>query len=565
MSAQARFRGGGAGVRRLSPLVLSGLLALGATTALARVPEPAPAPPGRGAVASENATATRDALAVLRAGGSAADAAITAALVAGVTAPTSSGLGGGGFALVWDHAARRPFLLDFRETAPKDLDPAPFEARPLAPPRIGALVGTPGEARGLYELHRRAGRKPWAELVRRAEARASAGFAASPHLANMLAYARSDLERVPGLASIYFPGGRPAVVGTTVRNPRLAETLRRLAAEGPDALYRGSVAEEIVEVARAHGGKLSLDDLAGYQVKERTPLRVRYEGHDVYTMPLPSAGGLMVAETLRLAPADELRALGFGTPAYRHFVAELLRGAIADRMRYLGDGDFEKVSLEALLDEERLAQRRASIALDRTHALPRFGLEGGGTHHLVTSDKAGNVVALTTTVNRLFGAKLHAEQSGVVLNDQLDDFTSQESVKPFGLTQSPNRPRPLARPLSSMTPTIVVKDGLPVLALGGSGGPAIATNVTQVLLGSLVFGQEPAAATRAERFYVPSSRATILVEKGTPEEHVRDLEQRGEIVGVMPFNGTAVQALRFDGGTARGGADPRKHGEAGVE
>lgn len=519
----------------------------------------------RGAVTSENATATREALRVLREGGNAADAAVVAALVAGVTTPTSSGLGGGGFALTWEASAQRARLLDFRETAPAELDPEPFEERPLPREKIGALVGVPGEAKGLYELHRLQGKLPWSQLVRRAEERARQGFPVSPHVAKMLAYAAADLKQVPGLAGLYFPGGKPAVQGALVRNPALAETLRRLRSEGPQVLYEGPIAEEIVEVARAHGSKLRLEDFAAYQVKEREPLRVPYEDYEVLTMPLPSAGGFIVAQTLGLFPAEELRRLGHGSPAYQHWVAEGLRAGIADRMRYLGDGDFEQVSLEKLLAPERLAQRRASLALDRTHALPRFGLEGTGTHHLITADREGNVVSLTTTVNRLFGAKLHAERSGIILNDELDDFTQKSAVQPFGLTESPNRPRPFARPLSSMTPTLVLQGGAPVLAVGGSGGPAIATNVTQALLGALVFGQEPAAAVSAPRFYIPSRHATIWVEQGTSEEHRADLEWRGEIVGIMRFTTTAVQMLRMDGGRIRGGADPRKSGEAGLQ
>lgn len=541
------------------------LLSLGcAAVAVAQPPELASRPPGQG-VASENATVSRDALSVLRAGGSAADAAITAALVGGVTAPTSSGLGGGGFALAWDAVRRAPFLLDFRETAPAALDPAVFEQRPLARERSGHLVGVPGEARGLFELHRRAGKLPWAQLVRFAEERARTGYIVSPHLAAMIQGPRSPVASVPALAALFSSGGRPAAVGMRLVNLPLAETLKRLGAEGPEVMYAGPVAEEFVAVARLHGSPLTLKDLGDYKVIERQPLRVPFDGHEVLTMPLPSAGGLTLAQLLQLFPAEELRRLGFASPAYRHLLAEGMRGALADRMRYLGDPAYESLDERSLLARARLQRRRDSIALDRTHALPRFGLEGAGTHHLVTSDRAGNVVTLTTTINRLFGAKLVAEKSGIVLNDELDDFTSIDAVKPFGLSRSPNRPRPGARPLSSMTPTLVLRAGKPVLALGGSGGPAIGTNVTQVLLGSLVFNQEPLAAVAAPRIYVPSQNATILLEPGTSTEHMADLERRGEIVALVPSNGTAVQLLRFDGSALRGASDPRKHGQALVE
>ncbi|HSC86243.1 MAG TPA: gamma-glutamyltransferase family protein [Polyangiaceae bacterium] len=516
--------------------------------------------PGQ-AVATENPTATRDALAILRGGGSAADAAITAALVAGVTSPSSSGLGGGGFALSYDAATGAVVALDFREVAPRGLNPADFERSPFAAEERGLWVGAPGEARGLYELHRRQGKLPWAQLVRRAEERARAGYLVSQHLANALGWSSKSIAALPGFAAIYYPQGKPAAVGVRLTNPALAATLRRLAAEGPDSIYQGPIAEEIVAAARAHGSSLALADLSDYKVVERTPLRVRYGAREVVTMPPPSAGGILVAQLLRLFPAEQLEPLGFASPAYRHLLAEGMRGALADRMRYLGDPDVQPVDVAALLDEKRLERRRASIALDRTHALPRFGLEESGTHHLVTADRRGNVVSLTTTVNRAFGAKLMTETSGIVLNDELDDFTLPGAVRPFGLSESPNRPRPGARPVSSMTPTLVFEAGQPVLALGGSGGMAIATNVAQVLLGSLVFGQTPEQALRAERFFVPTQNATLLVPGGTPPQQIEDLGRRGEIVGILPEFATAVQVVRFDGDGVRAGADPRKFGE----
>lgn len=546
----------------VGPLGLVAALLWAAPEARGEAADALPAP--RRAAASESVQATDAAMAVLRAGGTAADGAIAAALVAGVTAPSSSGAGGGGFVLAWDAEKKAPFVIDFRETAPAQIDAEAFDRRPFPPEERGRLVGVPGEVKGLFELHRRAGKLRWADLVGRAERQARLGFVVGPHLAGSLSYAAPALASQPAFATLYYPGGTAAPAGTRIVNPRLARTLARLAAEGPSALYGGAIAAELIELTRQHGGALQSSDLEGYRTVERTPLHTRWEGYDVYTMPLPSAGGLMVSQLLRLFSADELRRLGHGTPAYQHLIAEGMRGAIADRMRHLGDPAFVDVDVEELLDARRLAERRRKIALDRTHALPRFGLEEHGTHHLVTSDRIGNVVALTTTVNRGFGAKLMGETSGVVLNDELNDFTSLDDVEPFGMTASPNRARPGARPVSSMTPTIVVQRGQPVLALGGSGGPTIATNVTQLTLAALVFGHTPAQAVAAPRIYIPTRGKTLLVEEGTSAEHIADLEWRGEIVGTMPFKTTAVQMLRFDRGTAAA-ADPRKHGAAKVE
>jgi gamma-glutamyltranspeptidase/glutathione hydrolase len=281
----------------------------------------------------------------------------------------------------------------------------------------------------------------------------------------------------------------------------------------------------------------------------------------VYTMSLPSAGGMMLAQTLEMYPRAYLQKLGFNSGAYQHMVAEAMRASISDRMRFLGDPAFQKVDMAALISPERMKKRRARIALDRTHAIPRFDLDEHGTHHLVTADAAGNVVSLTTTVNTVFGAKYTGADSGVVLNDEMNDFTKDKDVAPFGMKESPNHARPGARPISSMTPTIVVKDGHVVLALGGSGGTTIATNVTQMVLSVLAFGHTPTQALAARRFYTPTHGPYMLLEKGVPEKTVKDLRWRGEIVGKMPFDSSAVQMIAIDqNGTKHPAADPRKHG-----
>lgn len=513
-------------------------------------------------VSSESAAATREAVQVLAEGGTATDGAIVAALVAGVTAPTSSGLGGGGFALGWSGRDQQVYCLDFRETAPRGLDPAPFEKRPLPPELMGHLVGVPGEIRGLFTLHQRSGKTPWAQLLMRAERHARQGYFVSPHLAAMLKNSAPKLSQVAGLAGLFYPQGKPALVGTRLTHPALGRTLALLASQGPDVLYRGPIAEEIVATARRFGSPITMEDLGRYQVRERTPLRVEFEQAEVYTMPAPSAGGLMVSQLLQLYSAEELRQLGHGTPAYQHLLAEGMRGALADRMRYASDADVQPFDLAGLTSPARLEKRRKSITLDRTHALPRFGLEEHGTHAIVVADREGSVISLTTTVNRLFGAKIYAENSGIILNDQLDDFAELEDVTPFGMKESPNRPRPDARPVSSMTPTLVLSHGRPVVALGGSGGMTIATNVVQVLLSALVFDHSAQKAVSAPRFYIPTSNFSIMLDPGARPEHKKSLEGRGEVVATMPFLTSAIQLLKFKDGQVDAAADPRKHGLA---
>jgi gamma-glutamyltranspeptidase/glutathione hydrolase len=525
-------------------------------------PKPAPAY----AVATESPGATREASKVLEAGGNAIDAAVCAALVAGFTNPPSSGIGGGGFALVWSARDRRPTILDFRETAPAAVDAAALDKRPVAEDKRGQMVGVPGEVAGLFELHQRFGKLAWKELVTRAANLAARGFAAEPHNVSRLTDSLSGpIKSSPGFRSVYLPGGKPPKLGQPLRAPRLAQTLRRIASDGRRGLYEGPVAADIVKTARAAGGGLELTDLQQYAVIERQPLRMSWAGKEILTMPPPSAGGILLAQVLGLFTPAELSALEKEPGKRLHLLAEAMRASFADRVRYLGDPAFVSVDVPKLLSSKRLAARKALMSEDRTHAQPRFGLEEAGTHHLVTVDADGNWVSLTTTVNDAFGAKLYAEQSGIVLNNELTDFSTSAAVAPFGLSESPNRPRPGARPVSSMLPTLVLDAGTPVAALGGSGGTTIAPNVTQVLLEVLTKNTTLAAALAAPRFTVPApaSGQTLWLESALLDAHGADLGARGELALAKDLK-NAVQIVSRDAQGFAAASDPRKGGQAAV-
>ncbi|HYP87910.1 MAG TPA: gamma-glutamyltransferase family protein [Polyangiaceae bacterium] len=519
--------------------------------------------PARVAVASENAVSTREGLAELAAGGNAIDAIVRAALVAGIASPSSSGLGGGGFAMIWRAATREPYVLDFRETAPAALDAPAFEARPFPPEERARATGVPGELAGLWQLQHELGKRNWRDVVLPAARVAETGFAVSQHLSNAAASPWNKLAwSDAGLGALFFPAGKPVAAGKSLKNPKLGRTLRELALKGKAAFYEGELGQQLIATAHGKGGALSAADLRDYRPLARQAIHVSWEGYDVYTMPAPSAGGLMVAEMLSMYSKAELQRLGQGTAVFQHTLAEAMRGALSDRMRFLGDPAFEHVDLAALLDSQRLAARKRSISAERTQALPRFQENEHGTHHLLAIDAEGNVASLTTTVNNGFGAKLSVPESGIVLNDQLDDFTKQKDVAAFGLTQSPNRPRAGARPVSSMTPTLVVKDGKVVFALGGSGGPLIASNVTQLLLQRLVFGLSPDALLKLPRFAVPTSGASLLLEAGAQPSLLEDLARRGEVVETLKLTASAVQLIAVDEGGVSAAADPRKFGSA---
>jgi gamma-glutamyltranspeptidase/glutathione hydrolase len=519
----------------------------------------------RFAVATENAEASRAAMDVLEKGGSAVDGAIAAALVLGVAEPVSSGIGGGGFALVYDAKKKTTTAFDFREVAPIGLHVQDLATRPPAENKRGSTVGIPGEVAGLAELHARFGKLAFADDARAAIDLAEHGFTVSPHLARALGWFDAWLRKTPRYRLFVKESG---VAGSkdVVKNPALAATLRRLAAEGKAAFYEGAIAKDVVETARAAGSAMTEGELKAYKLVERKPLAIAWEGYEVETMPPPSAGGLYVLETLRMHKKSELLALEFGSGAYDHLIAETIRGAVADRIRAVGDPAFVRTDVEALASPARMKARRAKISLTSTTPVEKFSIAENGTSHLCIVDDEGNVVSMTTTINNPFGARLPTS-GGFLLNDELDDFTTETIEKKFGQPNLPNKPHGGARPVSSMTPTIVFENGEPIFALGGSGGMRIASGVPQVLLAHLVFGHSAAQSVADPRIEAPATGGLIL--DVSPPELVLDLKKRGEVVETTKVNFSGIQAIAINRKNGEreleAGADPRKGGSALVE
>ncbi|MBX3185991.1 MAG: gamma-glutamyltransferase [Labilithrix sp.] len=534
------------------------------------------------AASTDHADATRAALDVMGSGGNAVDGAIAAALALGVVNPSASGIGGGGFALVYTAKDQKVSVFDFRETAPATYSEKVLwpPAKPGDPPKDrfgwngprGGSAGVPGEPAGLELLSKKLGKKSLSEDAAPAVSLAQHGFYLGRHTTEVVAMFKDRLKVMPTMATAFLPGGSPAPYATRIRRPELAATLARYGAQGKKSIYEGPTAQKIVDAVKGAGGTMTLEDLAGYQVRERQPLTRTIDGRTVYTMPAPSAGGLMLLETLSMYGASKSSALvpmGFGSSAYLHTLAEVLRGAFADRARIAGDPDLDPgvdAAFQAALDPAQIAARKARIEPNKTHSPVEFKTKEQGTSHLVTADPFGNVVSLTTTVNGPFGAGLVAGDSGIVINNELDDFTAADDAKVFGAKDGgPNRPRPRARPVSSMTPTIIVENGAPILALGGSGGPRIATGVTQATLARLLFDLDPMACISHPR--VHTSGATLYVDPEIAVD-VRDgLRARGETVKDEPFQGSALQMIawqRAPGAPPKllSASDPRKAGFA---
>jgi gamma-glutamyltranspeptidase/glutathione hydrolase len=559
---QSSFLGAGEGVISASPL---GLRA---------------AAEGQGAaVASSHPLATAAALDAMSAGGNAVDAFVAASMMLTVVRPQSTGIGGGGFALVRtpDGAVR---AYDYRETAPMDsriedyLDDA---GEPVAERsrHHGLAVGVPGYVAGLWTLHQSYGLLPWSRLVEPAAVVAERGFPVGRHLAWAIDLVKEHLDE--GARAVFLDDGRPRMEGDALVQPALARTLARIGAEGPDAFYRGAVAQDIVDTVRAAGGRLRREDLAGYRVRKVEPLRGSFFGHEVLTMPEPSAGGaqvLAMAEMMETWKLPEVLERGSSPGERAHYNAEAMRRSFLLRLAHSADTSEPSSRLDEAFPAAARAQLARSFQGHRASATavlePRLDTPASGhpnTSHLSIMDRSGMVVAATHTVNLLLGSAIVAPRSGVVLNNEMDDFSFKVNVaNAFGLAgSSSNLIRPGARPVSSMSPTIVLDAaGRPALIVGTLGGTRIPTTVFQVMVGSLVEGVGLAEAVARPRVHHQALPDQVEIEEGEGGEAlVEGLQARGHTIErKRPW--CDVQAIGIDGGRVLAISDPRGEGAAGI-
>ncbi len=524
--------------------------------------------------------ATRAALDVLRAGGNAVDAAVATAFALAVALPHAGNLGGGGL-LLYRSAESGVAALDFRETAPAALRPELFldedgRAVPERSRRGGLAVGVPGTVAGLAEAHRRWGRLPWAALLAPALRLADEGSVVSPWLAGVFAESGTPLVEDSAARAIFAPSGILPQAGSRIVQRDLAATLRRIAEQGAAGFYRGSTADAIVDSVRAAGGALDAADLARYTPLLRTPLEGTYRGYRVVSFPPPSSGGIGLLQMLGMLERFDLSRSGAGSSMTVHLMAEVERRFHADRARWLGDPAFFAVPQTGLLDPAYLAKRAASILLDR--ATPSAQVDPGHppqpqpgeTLHFSIADRWGGAVALTTTLNGAFGCGRVAAGTGVLLNNQIDDFAlAPGSPNLWGLTgDEANRVAPDKRPLSSMSPTIVElpeRGPRPALVLGSPGGSHITTSVLQVLVNVIDHGMGLQEAVDYPRFHHPWLPDAITHETNAfPADVARALEVRGHRLQPARQPLGNVNAIGIDGsGRWTGAADPRREGSAG--
>ncbi|MGH8157273.1 MAG: gamma-glutamyltransferase [Rhodanobacter sp.] len=512
-------------------LVLSLLLAGGAAfaadgspkTALAHASVQLQQRPGHAAIASANFLATNAGLEVLAKGGNAFDAAVAVASTLSVVEPESSGIGGGFMAVLHRAKDGHDVFIDARETAPAAVNPKDYLNPDGSPNRDAALkgplsAGIPGEPAGLVLIAKRYGKLPLQQSLAPAIRLARDGFQPDARLRGSIAEEQKNIQRWPASVAKYLPDGKPPVEGAIWRDPDQARTWERIAAHGDDGFYRGETAQKLVDAVRAAGGNWTLADLAGYQAKERAPIVVNYRGYRIVTAPPPSSGGVAIAEILNILSGFDLSKMD---QAHRvHTIVEAMRRAFRDHNDYLGDPDFVKMPLDMLLSPYYADGLRQSILPDKatpSSMLPRAEASDPGMHttHFSIIDADGNMAAITSTVNYVLGSTFVADGTGVLLNDEMDDFALVPN-KPnvYGLLGSAaNAPEGGKRMLSSMSPSIVI--GADRTAVIGS--PGGSTIITQVLEGILHFidGESAQQITAHKRFHHQYLPDEVMVEDGT--------------------------------------------------
>jgi len=519
-----------------------------------------------GMVVSESDDAAHAGVEILKQGGNAVDAAVATELAVGVTNPAACGLGGGGFMLIYMAKAHAFYALDYRETAPLQARPDMYirNGKPdedLA--RDGILgVGVPGEIAGIDAALRRFGTMKFQQVAAQAEKLAGDGYVASEHLAKEIETLAPKLKSDPGLSQVFLkPDGSPIKAGDTIVAKNLAATLKSLDDDPVGKFYHGEVGAAIVAFMKAHGGLISAADLVNYRPDWRDPIRHRYEGYEVYAMPPPSSGGV-VLEMLGALDSGHLAGLGVNSPPYLARLIEVMRQGFIDRAQY-ADPAFAGVEIQKLLSDSHILELRERAMHPKKSPPPPAAAHDHGTTNLLVVDKDGNVVAATTTINTVFGAKVSVPELGIILNDEMDDFAVAPGVpNAYHLEgELANQVRPGKRPLSSMTPIIVTRNNKPVMTTGGSGGPTIISGVLQVTLNILAFHLDATTAVAEPRIHEQAAPDVVIVEEAMPAATRNALGQMGYKLKVVPNLG-AVGAITISPANLHGAADPRKGGGA---
>lgn len=522
-----------------------------------------------GMVASEQALATRIGLDILESGGNAVDAAVAVGFALAVALPNAGNLGGGGFMMVHDARTGRDVALDFREMAPSGAHRSMYldaNGKVISGKSLFThyAVGVPGTVAGLTHALQHWGTLPLARVVEPAARLAEHGFAVSETLAQALAHGKKTLAPWPASQAIFFKNGAPMQAGDLLVQKDLAASLRLIGREGAQAFYEGAIARKIAAEMAPHAGAITLADLKDYKVMEREPVRGSYRGYDIVTMPPPSSGGAHLVQMLNIIERWPIRQWGVNSAATIHHMTEAMKLAYADRAEYLGDPDFVKVPLHGLISKRYADRLAASIDAHRARPASEIrpghpqAYESDQTTHFSVVDAAGNAVAVTYTLNTNFGSGIVAQGTGILLNNEMDDFAAKPGVaNAYGLVGGDaNAVQAGKRPLSSMTPTLALKDGRVAIVTGSPGGPRIITTVLETLVDMIDFQMNPAEAAATLRFHHQWTPDELRVEKGLSRDTLDLLQVKGHRIVVKPVMGR-TQTIQVRDGLLYGASDPR--------
>jgi gamma-glutamyltranspeptidase / glutathione hydrolase len=528
-----------------------------------------------GMVVSQEARATRIGVEILRQGGNAIDAAVATGFALAVTLPRAGNLGGGGFMLVHLAKEGRTIAIDYRETAPADTPRDVFlDAQgnfvPQKSQSSGLAVGVPGTVAGLAHAHGRygSGKFTLAQLIAPAIRLAYEGFDVDDDLADSLPFVQNRLARYPSSRAIFLKSdGAPLHQGDRLVQRDLATSLEAIARSGPDAFYKGWIAEKIVAAVRAESGRMTREDLARYAVVEREPVRGLYRGREILSMPPPSSGGVHLVQILNILEGWPMSQLGHNSAAALHRMSEAMKRAYADRAEFMGDPDYVSMPLVRLLSKPYADQQRAAISLERATPADQIGKrlpaasESDQTTHFSVADVQGNAVANTYTLNFSYGLGMVAAGTGILLNNELDDFAAKPGApNAYGLIGGEaNAPGPNKRPLSSMSPAMVFRDGKLEIVTGSPGGSRIITIVLQVVANIIDFGMNAAEAGLAPRVHHQWRPDALYVEQGISADTIAILQRMGHRIRQQRAAGS-TQTIHRVNGVYHGAADTRQRG-----
>ena len=521
-----------------------------------------------GVVAAAKPEASQVGVDILKEGGNAVDAAVATAFALGVLEPNASGVGGGGFMIIKLKDMAEPIVVDFREMAPgKATSTMYLGADGKVNPRLtvegGLSIGVPGEVKGLlYALeHYGSGKLTRSDIIQPAIQWALQGVPVTVNLESIIKDNFDKLVKYENGAQIYLKDGLPYELGDVIYNPDYAKTLAKIVKEGSDAIYKGEIAQAIADEVQKRGGLITVEDLANYQVKVRKPVEGDYRGYKVYSVPPASSGGTHLIEILNILENFDMKKIGFQTPQYTHLWSEILKLTLADRARYMADTDFVKVPLEGLTNKDYAKKQAARINMDAAMPFPEAGnpylYESNSTTHFSVMDKEGNMVAVTKTINYFFGSGVVVPGWGIVMNDEMGDFVA--------VPGSVNSVEPGKRPLSSMSPTLVLDpQGRPFMTVGSPGGMTIFQVVAQIISDVVDFGFPINEAVLAPRLY-QTQTGDLRLEGRYPAsalDGTKKLGQKFSIGGDWSIGGVHAVVHDYDDGLLYGSGDPRRDGQA---